>query len=154
MRLELKYRGDPILRMVSKKIDMEAESNLNELIESLKELVNSKKGVGLAAPQVGILKRLIIIKDMDTNVYYEMINPELIWTSFDKEYGLEGCLSVIDKDGNSVYDKVWRFKRIRVKWLDKDGNIHEKLFKNNLESRIIQHEIDHLDGKLFLDYIV
>lgn len=154
MQLELKYRGDPILRMISEKIDIKAESNLNELIESLKELVNSKKGVGLAAPQVGILKRLIIIKDMDTNVYYEMINPELIWTSFDKEYGLEGCLSVIDKDGNSVYDKVWRFKRIRVKWLDKDGNIHEKLFKNNLESRIIQHEIDHLDGKLFLDYIV
>ena len=154
MQLELKYRGDPILRMISEKIDIKAESNLNELIESLKELVNLKKGVGLAAPQVGILKRLIIIKDMDTNVYYEMINPELIWTSFDKEYGLEGCLSVIDKDGNSVYDKVWRFKRIRVKWLDKDGNIHEKLFKNNLESRIIQHEIDHLDGKLFLDYIV
>ena len=109
-------------------------------------------GVGLAAPQVGISKRIIVIKDLDTNEFFPMINPVITWTSFDKENSQEGCLSVVDENNNPIHDNVLRFTRIKVKYQTLGGSIEETLVKNHLSSRIIQHEIDHLDGKLFIDY--
>ena len=82
-----------------------------------------------------------------------MINPTITWTSFDKQYEFEGCLSVLGKDGKPIHERVPRYKRIRATWEDLEGNLHEELIKNPLFARIVQHETDHLKGKLFIDYL-
>ena len=155
---EIITQDNEILRQIAKEVDLSDITKKEEitiLIEDMIETVKASNGVGLAAPQVGISERVIVIKDVTlTNkvVFYEMINPTFTWLSFDKEYGDEGCLSVVDKYNNPIHGKVWRHKRINVEWLDKDGKKHNCRFTNPLQSRIIQHEIDHLQGRLFIDY--
>ena len=154
MSLEIIKEGNPILRQVAESIDFKSNTKINDLICDMIDTLKLTNGVGLAAPQVGVSKRLIIIKDMDNiGAFFEMINPEIIWTSFDKQFELEGCLSILGEDNEPIHKRVPRYKRIRVKWEDKEGNLHEELIKNPLKSRIIQHEIDHLNGKLFIDYL-
>lgn len=154
MSLEIIKEGNPILRQVAESIDFKSNTKINDLICDMIDTLKLTSGVGLAAPQVGVSKRLIIIKDMDNiGAFFEMINPEIVWTSFDKQFELEGCLSILGEDNKPIHKRVPRYKRIRVKWEDKEGNLHEELIKNPLKSRIIQHEIDHLNGKLFIDYL-
>jgi len=146
--------GDEILRSISEPVDLSIEKEyINHLIEEMIKTVKEKDGAGLAAPQVGIAKRVIIIRNIETDQFFEMINPKIMWTSFDRECKKEGCLSILDESGNPIHKAIWRYKRIRVKWQDKEGNSHEELFKHPLQSRIIQHEIDHLQGRLFVDYL-
>ena len=152
--LEITNLGNEVLRTVCKPIDLNTEYDyIQNLIPNMIDTVIKSKGVGIAAPQVGIAKRLIIVKNVDTGIFFEMINPEITWTSFDKECKEEGCLSVLDDSGQPIHKSVWRYKRIRVKWEDLKGKIHEELIKNPLQARIIQHETDHLNGKLFIDYL-
>ena len=154
MSLEIIKEGNPILRQVAESIDFKSNTKINDLICDMIDTLKLTSGVGLAAPQVGVSKRLIIIKDMDNiGAFFEMINPEITWTSFDKQFELEGCLSILGEDNKPIHKRVPRYKRIRVKWEDKEGNLYEELIKNPLKSRIIQHEIDHLNGKLFIDYL-
>lgn len=152
--LKIIQNGDKILRQICEEVDLSNEKeNIAILINDMIETVSFKKGVGLAAPQVNIAKRVIVVKDLDTNEFKEMINPEITWTSFDKQYEFEGCLSILGKDNLPIHERIGRYKRIRVKWQDIKGNNYEELIKNPLQSRIIQHEIDHLNGKLFIDYL-
>ncbi len=152
--MELVYLGDPVLREICEKVDLNQEKDyINKLVDDMIKLTIESKGVGLAAPQVGISICLIVIKDMETGQFIEMINPEIVWKSFDREYDDEGCLSVLGDDNKPIHKKIWRYKRIKVKWQDKNGNFHEKLVTNPLQSRIIQHETDHLRGRLFIDYL-
>lgn len=152
--LEITKLGNEILRTICEPVNLDTERDyIKSLISNMLDTVIKSKGVGIAAPQVGVSKRLIIVKNVDTGVFFEMINPEIIWTSFDKECKEEGCLSVLDDSGTPIHKSIWRYKRIRIKWQDINGEIHEDLIKNPLQARIMQHETDHLNGKLFIDYL-
>ena len=126
--LEITKLGNEVLRTVCKPIDLNTEYDyIQNLIPNMIDTVIKSKGVGIAAPQVGIAKRLIIVKNVDTGIFFEMINPEITWTSFDKECKEEGCLSVLDDSGQPIHKSVWRYKRIRVKWEDLKGKYTKNL---------------------------
>lgn len=152
--LEIVHMGDKVLRQIAEGVDLSTEKEyISHLIEEMIETVKDAGGVGLAAPQVGISKCLIIVKNPDTNEFIPMINPEIVWKSFDKECMKEGCLSVLGEDGKPIHENVFRYTRVRVKYQDIDGQEYEDLIKNHLMARIVQHETDHLIGKLFIDYL-
>ncbi|MEF9604975.1 peptide deformylase, partial [Paracoccus sp. PXZ] len=107
--------------------------------------------VGLAAPQVGVLSRLYVMdceKDPEApRNPVVMVNPEVTWTSEALNTYEEGCLSIPDQ-----YADVTRPAQVKVRWLGLDGKTHERAFEG-LWATCAQHEIDHLDGKLFIDYL-
>jgi peptide deformylase len=126
------------------KVDKKIKKFVSDMIDTLKK----KEGLGLAAPQVGINKRIIIARfNYDTNeeMIVPMINPVHESNSLEKVFGEEGCLSL-----PGIYKPVERYKKIRIKFQDIKGNKKE-LELEDLNARIVQHEIDHLDGKLFID---
>ena len=147
MPLTIITEPNPILRQKAKEINKEElkSPGMKELILGMKEIVETAGGVGLAAPQVAKSLRLIVI--FLDNKKLILINPEIIKYSWRKEYAEEGCLSV---PGN--FGKVRRSKTIKVKALDEEGKNME-FTANNFFARVIQHEIDHLDGILFIDKI-
>lgn len=152
MILEIKHVGDEVLRQVAEPVDLSIEfEKTAALVRDMIETVKDKKGVGLAAPQVGISKCVIVVKDPDTDEFFPMINPEIIWTSFDQEAMQEGCLSVVDEFGKPIHKPRMRYTRITVKYKNLAGIEQETMIKNHLLSRIIQHETDHLKGILFID---
>jgi len=120
--------------------------NILKLIRDMEIAMKNEKGVGLAAPQVGQNIRLIIVL-MDNKNVVTMINPEITDRSDDTEYAEEGCLSLPGKWG-----QVERFKEIIVKFQNAKG---EKIVMRlgHFNARVVQHEIDHLDGILFTDYL-
>ncbi len=140
MILEIKKYPNPILKKRTEKVK-EITPEIKELIFNMKETLRAEKGIGLAAPQVGISKKVIIINAGQD--YAAFINPRTINKSFKKVKGEEGCLS---------FPKLWleikRHKEIRVKALNEDGK--EILLKaEGFSARVFQHEIDHLNGVLF-----
>ena len=147
--------GDQILKQICEEVNISIEKEyIDNLLKNMQDTVIAANGAGIAAPQIGVAKKVILVKDVnEENKFFEMINPGIIWASFDKQYEYEGCLSVCGEDGNPIHERVARYKRIRVMWEDRDGKKHEELIKNPLQSRIIQHEIDHLNGILFTDRI-
>jgi peptide deformylase len=143
--LQIRKIGDPVLRTKAKKID-EITEKINDLIDNMFETMSSEDGIGLAAPQVGILKRIAVVDIQEDNKIV-LINPEIIEEE-GKAVMEEGCLSIPGETGDVI-----RAEKIKVKTLDRDGNEIE--FKaEGLEARAIQHEIDHLDGILFIDKVV
>ncbi len=132
---------DPVLRKVSKPV-RNIDANLEELLDDMKETLIKANGVGLAAPQVGILKRVAII--MLNGMYFEMINPEII-DSEGTQCGDEGCLS-----SPGIFKKVTRANKVTVRAFDRYG-FEFTLTGEDLLARAIQHECDHLDGILFMD---
>ncbi len=143
--LQIRKIGDPVLRTKAKKID-EITEKINDLIDNMFETMYAEDGIGLAAPQVGILKRIAVVDIQEDNKIV-LINPEIIEEE-GKAVMEEGCLSIPGETGDVI-----RAEKIKVKTLDRDGNEIE--FKaEGLEARAIQHEIDHLDGILFLDKVV
>jgi peptide deformylase len=122
------------------------DKKILKLIKDMEKAMKEEKGVGLAAPQVGVNKRLIIVL-LDNKITVPMINPDIIDHSNETEYGEEGCLSLPGKWG-----QVERFKQITVQYRDIKGE--KRLLKlEGFNARIVQHEIDHLDGILFTDYL-
>ena len=143
--LPITFVNDPILREVAKPVD-ESVDDLHELIHCMIATMNQAKGVGIAAPQVGRSLRLFIALDGGNNPV-AFINPEITYLS--KRYCKisEGCLSI-----PGVRGEVARPETVKLKWLDADLQPQEKLFFGR-DARIIQHEFDHLEGKLFTDYL-
>ena len=141
---EIRVEGDPILNKISKPVK-EMTPRTAELIEDMWETMDEAEGVGLAAVQVGILKRIFIVKTDDEHAY-TFINPEII-ESEGEQTGSEGCLSVPGKAGN-----VTRAMKVKVKALDRDMQEFE-LEGEELLARAIQHEYDHLEGKLYVDLV-
>jgi peptide deformylase len=141
---------EPILHKKSDKVKDFDEETLKIIVNLEETLWNTReKGVGLAAPQLGYTKRIfaahrILKKDVDP-LRYVFINPEITKRSTAQEIGWEGCLSIPD-----TYCKVQRSKEIVVEFLDKSGN-KQKLKTSGFFARVIQHEIDHLDGILILN---
>lgn len=123
--------------------------DLRKLAADMLETMYDAPGIGLAAPQVGVLDRLIVmdcVKEGDPEPVI-MFNPEILASSDDLNTYEEGCLSIPDQ-----FAEVTRPKEVRVGWIDENGNPQEKDF-DGLWATCVQHEIDHLNGKLFIDYL-
>ena len=121
-------------------------------MKEMEKMMSEQNGVGLAAPQVGITKRFLVMMDPDTNVIYRMINPKITSKSDKTCVMEEGCLSVLGSDGLPVYADVKRPESVEVEWTDETGKqLAAKM--SGTPARIVQHETDHLDGILFIDYL-
>jgi len=149
--LQMKLCGDLILR---EKCDAVSDitPELSATMDEMVKMMGEQNGVGLAAPQVGITKRFLVMMDPDTNVVYRMINPEIISKSDETCVMEEGCLSVLGSDNLPVYANVRRPESVDVKWMNEKGQIMTAHMSGVL-GRIVQHETDHLDGVLFIDYL-
>ncbi len=141
---------DPRLKKVSAPVK-KVTTELRKLAEDMLQTMYAAPGIGLAAPQVGVLKQLVVIdcvKDEesppDPRIFF---NPAVTWASDETGVYEEGCLSIPDQ-----YGEVTRPAEIRAEWLDMDGQAHEEHF-DGLLATCLQHEIDHLRGKLFIDYL-
>ena len=149
--LQMKLCGDLILREKCTPV-----SDITpELIRTMDEMVNMMKdqnGVGLAAPQVGFKQRFLVMMDPESCEIYRMINPTILSKSDATCVMEEGCLSVLGPDGLPVYSNVRRPESVEVEWTDENGD--KKTAKmTGVPARIVQHETDHLDGILFIDYL-
>ncbi len=148
-------KEEKILRKISRPVEMEeltSEDFKIFLDKLLQTAVSSEKLVGvqsagISAPQVGKNIRVFYILDKDGNNFELLINPEVTILDMKQEDEFEGCLSVPD-----VEEVVSRYKKIKAVYLDRNGNRKRKVFKG-IEAREIQHELDHLDGILFIDRI-
>lgn len=140
-KLTIRTDGDPVLRQVAKPIKR-ISSSIKTLLSDMAEAMYEAEGVGLAAPQVGVSKRAIVI-DVGEGLI-ELINPELVDSS-DTQNGVEGCLSI-----PGVAGEVERLAKVTVCGLDRDGR-QTWVEGEGLLARALQHEIDHLDGILFKD---
>ena len=141
---------DPRLKRLSDPVT-EISAELGKLAEDMLATMYDAPGVGLAAPQVGVNRRLFVmdcVKDPDlTPRPMVLFNPEIVWASEDLSTYEEGCLSIPDQ-----YADVERPSEVRVRWMGLDGKAYEEQFAG-LWATCAQHEIDHLDGKLFIDYL-
>lgn len=151
MELKLRYYPDPILRKVAEPVDT-FDAELEELARSMVETMHRERGIGLAAPQVGVGRRLIVALQMkdpdDTEVEaLVLVNPRLISTSGELWTLEEGCLSI-----PGVNAQVIRPVQAEVEYRDLAGKTH-RVTASGMFARILQHEIDHLNGKLFIDYL-
>jgi len=138
-------RGDECLTKVCRPVT-EFNKRLHQLLDDMAETLADANGAGLAAPQVGVLRRACLVLDEDTEEYIELINPQIISQS-GEQTGLEGCLSVPGKFGI-----VTRPSRVRVRAQDRDGNWFE-VEDEGLTARAFCHELEHLDGHLFTEHV-
>ena len=134
---------DPALHKVCRPVTA-FDERLHDLLDDLKETLAAAHGAGLAAPQVGILRRCVIVVDADDNML-ELVNPEIIWTSEEQQDGLEGCLSV-----PGMWGMVERPMRVRVRAQDRHGKFFEAEGEE-IVARCFCHELDHLDGHVFTE---
>ena len=147
-RLPIIVAPDPRLGRKAARVER-VDDEVRRLMDDLLETMYAAPGVGLAAPQVGVLKRVIVVDASPKGERHPqlMANPELVWVSEDDASFNEGCLSLPDH-----YADVARPRAIRVRYLDHENEIRE-LAAEGLLATCIQHEIDHLDGVLFVDHI-
>jgi peptide deformylase len=147
--LEIIVAPDPRLKRMSEPVET-VDAATAKLMADMLETMYDAPGVGLAAPQVGVTKRIIVADpagEKETPRPLKMANPEIIWASEEKKVHEEGCLSLPQE-----YDNVERPDKIRVKYID-ENNKPQELEADGLLSVIIQHELDHLEGVLFVDHI-
>lgn len=137
--------GEEVLRHKSNKI-RDIDASINDLAEEMLEAMYQGDGVGLAGPQVGVEKNIFVsqLKDDQERIF---INPQIIWTSQERNYIEEGCLSI-----PGVFEDVLRPAAITVQAYDERGKPF-KMDADGMLARVIQHEIDHLKGILFIDHL-
>ena len=144
--LTILHHPDPRLRKKTPPVQ-KFDQELQRLIDDLFETMYAAPGVGLAANQVGVQLRLAVMDCSDEHDQpLVLINPEIV-ESADRQEMEEGCLSVPD-----IRDKVQRYNRLKLRALDRHGQPYE-LEAEGLMAQCVQHEIDHLDGKLYIDYL-
>lgn len=136
-------QGDPALTKVCRPVE-KFNLRLHFLLDDLKETLLDSGGVGLAAPQIGILRRVVVVVDADDNVI-ELVNPEIIHQEGEQN-GFEGCLSVPNQ-----YGRVTRPNRVTVRAQDRHGNFFE-VTGEEIVARCFCHELEHLDGHLFVEH--
>lgn len=143
--MQIKIYPDPILSQRCEAVSP-LDGNVNDILDQMAEKLYEWEGVGLAAPQVGILKRMVVIDVREEpGVLYKMINPYITWRSEEIIDSEEGCLSL-----PKVGSVVKRNEKVVVEYLDENFKQH-KLEADGLLARCIQHELDHLDGKMYID---
>jgi peptide deformylase len=141
--LDIHLLGSPVLRQETRVLE-EVTDEHRRLIDDMFETMYAAKGIGLAAPQVGRLERIAVV-DVDNDPFV-MVNPEIVLRDGTQK-GEEGCLSIPD-----IYGDVERAMHVIVRARDRDGAVYER-DAAELLARAIQHEIDHLHGRLFIDYL-
>jgi len=153
--MEIIKLPNPILREKSEKVNIPLSKENRELMTSLYNYVKENEGkvIGISAVQIGELKRLCAIryKRDDKSISYQLVNPIIIWHSTDK-YALstgEGCLSVDEHHDNLIM----RWNKIRVSAFDCIKNKNIIINASEFDAVVLQHEIDHMNGKLYIDYI-
>ena len=140
---------DPRLRLVSKPV-VRVDAVVRALMDDMLETMYDAPGVGLAAIQIAEPTRVVVIdtaKKDDPPTPMCFVNPEITWSSDDKSVHEEGCLSIPE-----YYEEVERPARVRVRFLDRDG-AQQEIEADGLLATCVQHEIDHLNGVLFIDYL-
>ena len=149
-KLNILLAPDPGLKKPSRTVE-HVDAAARRLMDDMLETMYAANGIGLAAPQVGVHKRIIVVDVTAPQEQaprpYRMANPEIIWRSDDMVVGEEGCLSLPDQFGDVI-----RAEQIRLRYLDHENEIRE-LEAKGLLARCIQHEIDHLNGVLFLEHL-
>jgi peptide deformylase len=145
MRLVRQY-PDPALRVPATTIS-EVDDDVRGLVERMADIMRRSHGVGLAAPQVGVLRRVFVYRSGADDPVRVLINPEIAERSEETEVDTEGCLSLL---GGEVTVPVERHERVVARGLDESGEPVE-VEAQGLEARVIQHELDHLDGVLIID---
>jgi len=152
-QLPIIINPNPILRKESLKISLETigSKKFQELLLNMEKTMLGKDGAGLAAPQVGKNIRAITINHGKRTMF--LINPQITKKSWAREVAEEGCLSVLNVESELIYGLVERHKKINCIYLDKKGN-KKKIKAEKILARVIQHEIDHLNGILFIDKLV
>ena len=141
---KVRVEGDPLLRKKSRnveKIDDRTKLLLDDMVDTMYE----ENGIGLAAPQIGVLRRLVVIDINDGKGVYKMINPKIIKQSDELQINLEGCLSVPERSGY-----VERPKVLTVEYTDEEGN-RQEVEADEYFAACVCHELDHLDGVLYID---
>ncbi|MEM6941683.1 MAG: peptide deformylase [Pseudomonadota bacterium] len=150
MKRTILLHPDPRLKKVSPPV-ADLTDDLRALADDMLRTMYEAPGIGLAAPQVGVLQRLIVVdcikEEGETPRPLVMFNPEVIASSDEQSVYEEGCLSLPD-----LFADVTRPKTVDVTWMDRDGKAQSETF-DGLWATCVQHEIDHLDGKLFIDYL-
>ena len=142
----------PDARLKKKSVEVENITDaLIKLAEDMMETMYDAPGIGLAAPQIGVLERLIVMdcakKEDEEPDPIIMVNPTIIASSEENSVYEEGCLSIPEH-----FAEITRPEFVQVEWIDLGGKQHSEEF-NGLKSTCVQHEIDHLNGKLFIDYL-
>jgi len=138
---------DPRLHTVAKPVQA-VDARIRALITDMLETMYDANGIGLAATQVDMHERLVVIDvSEERNQPLVLINPEIVWASEEKQVGDEGCLSV-----PGIYDGVQRSRQVRVRALDGEGQARE-ISADGILAVCIQHEMDHLTGKVFVEYL-
>ncbi len=148
-RLEIVVAPDPRLKTRAERVDR-VDGEIRRLMDDMVETMHAANGIGLAAPQVGVARRVIVVDVSGPDQPAQprsLANPEILWRSPEAVSGEEGCLSLPDQ-----YAEVRRPERIRVRFVDRENEIRE-IEADGLLARCIQHEIDHLDGTLFVDHL-
>jgi peptide deformylase len=140
---------DPRLRKPAAPVEA-VDEDVRALAADMLATMYDAPGIGLAATQLGVMKQVFVMdcagKDEEPEPMV-LINPEIVWRSDETATSEEGCLSIPE-----VYEDVTRPARVRVRWLDLDGAAHEGEFAER-RAVCVQHEIDHLQGRLFIDYL-
>ena len=153
MQRNIKKIGDPVLRKKAKKIE-KVNKEIQKLADDMLETMHAADGLGLAAPQIGMSQRLFVIelpkdeKIPGSGVPYVFINPELSKLSPESDEKAEGCLSIPGWRG-----EVQRALKLTIKAMDRNGN-RIKFEAEGMLARAIQHEMDHLDGVLYIDKLI
>ncbi len=150
-QLSLRFYGDPVLRETGKPIDV-FDDELREFADAMIETMTRERGIGLAAPQVGESVRLIVALEMDDADDDDarpvvLVNPKVVEESKDTWSFEEGCLSI-----PGITASVIRPREVEIEYQDLDGN-KQTLRSDKLFGRILHHEIDHINGVLFIDYL-
>ena len=150
MKRPILIHPDPRLKKVCTPV-ADVSDELRKLADDMLETMYHAPGIGLAAPQVGVLNRLIVLdcvkEEGEAPQPRIMFNPEVIASSDEQNTYEEGCLSIPEQ-----YAEVTRPKEVEVTWMDRDGKPRQEVF-DGLWATCVQHEIDHLNGKLFIDYL-
>ena len=140
----------PCLRKGARPISV-FDDDLRRLLDDMVDTMKDAPGIGLAAPQIGVAKRVLVMNcsrdETNNQDTHHIINPEIVWVSEEESVCEEGCLSIPQQ-----YAEVTRPAEVHVRYQDGDGKNREQQF-SGLEATCVQHEIDHLDGILFWDYL-
>jgi peptide deformylase len=144
--MRIVYYPAPVLLRPAARVE-EVPENIEEILAGMREVMELERGIGLAAPQVGLGIQMILVGQTDEDGPEErvLLNPEIIHRSTKKEWGEEGCLSF-----PGIYGEVLRHLEIEVAYTDLEGQ-PQTLKADDFLARVLQHEIDHLNGKIFVD---
>ena len=143
---QIRQYPDPVLRLAAKEVE-DVDETVGGLVERMTKLMQEARGVGLAAPQIGVLRRVLVYQTDDESPLVALVNPRLTASSEEQETSEEGCLSL---GAASVVVPVERALRVTVAASTPAGESVE-IEAEGLEARVIQHELDHLDGVLIID---